>query len=226
MKAPVNAELLVHDGIDRWEDELYLSWSRKARIAWVIATVSVFVAILSVIAVILLTPLKSVEPIVITVDKNTGLANVSSTLGELSLSDDEAVTQALIYRYARDRETYAAYDHTARLNAVFLMSRGEAASDLRKLYGEDNPNSPINIYGKAGRVNVKIRSIVLAETDRAVLRLTKTARSQPNAPEASRNYVATVTFGFDRTGSMSLEERWNNPTGFFVTNYRLDEEAN
>lgn len=40
--------------------------------AWLIAIVSVLVAILSIIAVLLLTPLKTVEPYVIRVDNTTG----------------------------------------------------------------------------------------------------------------------------------------------------------
>lgn len=226
MNAPVDADLLIHDGIDRWEEELYLSCKRRARMAYLVAGVAGVISVLSVSAVMLLTPLKTVEPIVITVDKNTGLANVSSTLGELSLSDDEAVTQSLLFRYTRDRETYAAYDHKGRLEAVFEMSRGSAASDLKGLYKQENPNNPMNIYGSSGIVSVEIQSVVLTETDRATIRMKKTARKQPGAPENSRNYVATVTFAFDRTGAMSLKERWNNPTGFFVTNYRIDEEAN
>ena len=223
--SPLPDTTTIHDGHDRWEDEMYLSMRRRARIAYILAGVGALIGVMGVAAVMGLAPLKQVVPITMTVDKHTGLVNVESRLGDLTLDDDEYVTQALLFQYARDRETYDAHDQRERLTDVYGRTCGGAAEDLAALYDEDNPNSPMNIYGNYGRVDVRIRSVTLNNTNSATLRITKSARAQQGAPVSERNFVVTMGYEFDRTGNMTLEERWENPTGFCVANYRLDEEA-
>lgn len=223
--APIPDGPTIHDGHDRWEDEMFLSMRRRARLAYVVGGIGTLIGTMGVAAVMGLTPLKEVLPLAMTVDKHTGLVNVSSRIGGVSLDDDEYVTQALLFQYVRDRETYDPQDQRVRLNDIYGMTQARAAEDLAALYAEANPNSPMNIYGSRGRVEVRIRSVTLDGRDRATLRITKRAQSQAGAPFGERNYVVTMSYGFDRNGTMTLEERWENPTGFFVTNYRLDEEA-
>ncbi|MEP3332236.1 type IV secretion system protein [Sedimentitalea sp.] len=225
LHSPLPDTTTIHDGHDRWEDELYLSMKRRTRRANVIGVIGALIGVMGVGAVMGLTPLKQLVPVAMTVDKHTGLVNVSSRLSGISLDDDEYVTQALLFQYVRDRETYDAQDQRDRLNDIYGMTKDGAAEDLAGLYAEENPNSPMNIYGGYGRVEVRIRSVTLDGHNRATLRIAKRAQSQPGAPFAERNFVVTMSYGFDRTGTMTLEERWENPTGFFVTNYRLDEEA-
>ena len=223
--SPIPDTTTLHDGHDRWEDELYLSMQRRTRLAYVVGGIGALIGVMGVAAVMGLAPLKQVVPITMTVDKYTGLVNVASRLGNLTLDDDEYVTQALLFQYARDRETYDAHDQRDRLNLVYGLSCGGAAEDLATLYAEENPNSPMNIYGSYGNVDVRIRSVTLDNGNSATLRMTKSARAQQGAPVSERNFVVTMGYEFDRTGNMTLEERWENPTGFCVTNYRLDEEA-
>jgi len=205
---------------------MHLSLRRRAKWAVVVATVSLVVAACQGAALAALLPLKTIEPIVITVDKNTGLANVDTRLNGLSLSDDEAVTQSLIYRYVRDRETYDAGDLAERLETVFDLSQGEAQTDMRALYSEDNPNNPMSVYGSSGRVLVRIQSIVLQPGNRALLRIEKSSQTQAAVTPTSRNFVVSLSYDFDRTGTMTLQERWDNPTGFYIDDYRIDREAN
>lgn len=212
--------------MNAWEDEMHLSLKRRARLAGIAAFGCIGIALFQSMALYGLFPLKTIEPIVITVDKNTGLANVDTKLNGLSLSDDEAVTQSLIYRYVRDRETYDAGDLNERLEVVFDLSKGEAQTDMQALYSEDNPNNPISIYGRSGRVLVRIQSIVLQPGNRALLRLEKSVQAQAAVVPTVRNFVVSVSYGFDRTGTMSLQERWDNPTGFYIDDYRIDREAN
>lgn len=226
--------MVEHTGHEAWEDELYLSLRRSRNLAWIVASASMGLAALAVVAIVGLTPLKSIEPIIITVDKNTGLANVASKFGVLSLDDDEALTQSLIYRYVRDRETYDLQDVRERMEAVWKVSRGFAQNEIVELYSDDNINNPVKVYGNRAKIAVKIQSVVLTGEEKspdgktlgkAQVRLQKTLFHTKSGEKTSRNYVVTMTYGFDREGTMTLEERWFNPVGFFVSDYRIDQEA-
>ena len=223
--SPIPDGPTIHDGHDRWEDEMFLSMRRRARLAYVVGGIGALIGTMGVAAVMGLTPLKEVLPLAMTVDKHTGLVNVSSRIGGVSLDDDEYVTQALLFQYVRDRETYDPQDQRERLELIYRQSCDRAKTDIAALYNEDNRNSPMNIYGSRGRVEVRIRSVTLDDRNRSTLRITKRAQEQAGGPFTERNFVVTSSFKFDRTGEMPLEERWENPTGFCVTNYRLDEEA-
>lgn len=123
----------IHDGHDRWEDEMFLSMRRRTKIAYIVAGVGALIGVMGVAAVMGLAPLKQIVPITMTVDKHTGLVNVESRLGNLTLDDDEYVTQALLFQYARDRETYDAHDQREPLTDVYGRTCGGAAEDLAAL---------------------------------------------------------------------------------------------
>ncbi|EHP7178110.1 type IV secretion system protein [Campylobacter jejuni] len=57
--------------------------------AWLIAFISIFIAIISIIAVVLLTPLKTIEPYVIRVDNTTGMVDILTMLDEKEIKANE-----------------------------------------------------------------------------------------------------------------------------------------
>lgn len=57
--------------------------------AWLIAFVSIFIAIISIVAVVLLTPLKTIEPYVIRVDNTTGMVDILTMLDEKEISSKQ-----------------------------------------------------------------------------------------------------------------------------------------
>lgn len=211
---------------EAWENQNYLSLKRSARMGWLAAFAGLTCAGLMALALAAALPLKTIEPIVMTVDAGTGLVNVQSKLGNITLDDEDALTQSLLFRYVRDRETYDNIDLEDRINSVYEISRSKARNDLALLYSEENPNNPREIYGATGRITVKIQSVILQPGNRALIRLQKSTQRQSGEAPFTRNFVATIGFEFDREGTMTLAERWENPVGFFVNDYRIDEEAN
>ncbi|WP_282611322.1 virB8 family protein [Pelagibius sp. Alg239-R121] len=211
---------------DAWEAELYLSKDRKVRYAVIFGIIGYVIAIFEAVALMGLAPLKTVEPITIIVDKQTGEATVSSMVEGSRLNEEEALTQSLLFRYVRDRETYDSLDQQARIRAIDKITKGRASNDLHALYGNDNPMNPLTVNGQARRLTVSVKSVVLQPDNRALLRIEKSLYEAPGAIPVSKAFVITMRYGFDRKGTMSLEERWVNPMGFYVENYRIDEEAN
>ena len=165
----------------------------------------------------------SVEPVIITLDKVTGLAEVRARLLDMDLASDEAVTQSLIYRYVRDRETYDAADNAARIERVYETSTGQAADSLFALWGSEHARHPASLYGRDAQVTVAIRSISFIDPDTASLRIRKDVNR--GGATASRDYVVTLDFSYARGGERLIEAIWRNPLGFAVTSYRIDPET-
>ncbi len=87
--------------------------------AWLIAFVSIFIAIISIVAVVLLTPLKTIEPYVIRVDNTTGMVDILTMLDEKEISSNEALDKYFISQYVKAREGY----YYELLNQDYLLTQ-------------------------------------------------------------------------------------------------------
>jgi type IV secretion system protein VirB8 len=74
-----------------WEADVYQRALSRSKIWGVVAAVAITFAGLCVLAVMLLIPLKTVEPFVFVVDKASGLVDVVQPLNEGGISQNEAV---------------------------------------------------------------------------------------------------------------------------------------
>ena len=91
----------------------------------------------------MLVPLKSFEPYIVEVDKNTGYIEVKTGLTRpANLTEQQAVTQANIVRYIRSREGYDPYAIEQNFGIAALLSTGNAARELQDLYSAANPRTP------------------------------------------------------------------------------------
>jgi len=214
---------LKPDPGDIWEEELFASAKLSARRAWRMTACALGLAAFGIGHSLYALASHKIEPVVITVDNQTGLSEVRSRIGDVSLDDDEAITQSYLYRYVRDRETYDPADNAKRIEGVYAESAGQAADSLFAIWGEDNMEHPSNIYGDRGNVGVRIRSISFIDADTASLRIRKLIRD--GGAVAERDYVVTLDFTYARGGERVLEALWRNPLGFTVTSYRIDAES-
>ena len=206
-----------------WEEELFASAKLSARRAWRLTSCAFVLSVLGLGHSLYSVSTHKIEPVVITVDNQTGLSQVRSRIGDVTLDDDEAITQSYLYRYVRDRETYDLADNEKRIEGVYAESTGQAADSLFAIWGEDNKEHPGNIYGDRGKVTVRIRSISFIDADTASLRIRKHIRD--GAAVAERDYVVMLDFQYARGGERLLEALWQNPLGFTVTSYRIDAES-
>ena len=209
---------------DIWERDLYGLAGRSARRAWAVAAGCGLLALVALAHSLFTLSQHRIEPVVITVDRQTGQFELPSRLGTVTLDDDEAITQSYIFRYVRDRETYDPADNIPRIEAVYAESEAQAAESLFDIWG--NPKSdahPFNIYGDDGTITVQIRSISFIDRDTASIRLRKTIRDGGGA--LTRDYVVTLDFAYARARERALEAVWRNPLGFQVTRYRIDAET-
>jgi type IV secretory pathway component VirB8 len=59
-----------------WEDDTHRSIRRSRTLAWIVSGVSGLVAVLSLLALVLILPLRQFEPYVVEVDKSTGYLEI------------------------------------------------------------------------------------------------------------------------------------------------------
>ncbi|ENI1313282.1 type IV secretion system protein [Campylobacter jejuni] len=192
--------------------------------AWLIAFVSIFIAIISIVAVVLLTPLKTIEPYVIRVDNTTGMVDILTMLDEKEISSNEALDKYFISQYVKAREGY----YYELLNQDYLltqlMSSEKVANEYRAWYEGENARD--QILKNCNEVNVQILSIVLGNSNGVK---TSTIRAKIITKNLNTRGLSestkVITLSYDYILAKASEEnRILNPLGFKVTNYRIDEE--
>ena len=192
--------------------------------AWLIAFVSIFIAIISIVAVVLLTPLKTIEPYVIRVDNTTGMVDILTMLDEKEISSNEALDKYFISQYVKAREGY----YYELLNQDYLltqlMSSEKVANEYRAWYEGENARD--QILKNYNEVNVQILSIVLGNSNGVK---TSTIRAKIITKNLNTRGLSestkVITLSYDYILAKASEEnRILNPLGFKVTNYRIDEE--
>jgi type IV secretion system protein VirB8 len=206
-----------------WEAEIVRKAKRSRALAWMVSGVSALVALMSVTALVLLVPLKSFEPYIVTVDQNTGYIEVKTGLTRpASLTEQEAITQANVVRYIRAREGYDPYRIDENFGIAALLSTGAAARELQQVYSAANPNNPARRLGRDTRVLVDIKSVSFPNASTALVRFS--TRETTATDSVTRHYISVVRFRYTDTPATN-EWRFENPLGFQVYDYRRDQES-
>ncbi|WP_317992838.1 virB8 family protein [Bartonella gliris] len=206
-----------------FDQDRMLASRRITRVSLAIAGIAVTVALLSSLAVITLTPLKTVEPYVIRVDNSTGIVEVVEALKEGPQNVDEAITRYFTAQYVRAREGFEAEEVQHNFQTVSLLSSPEEQARFAGWYGARNPQSPQILYKNAS-VTVTIKSISFINQDVAQVRYYRTVRENDNNREFITHWVATLTFEYINA-PISVQNRLVNPLGFIVSEYRTDPEV-
>lgn len=207
-----------------WEYDRMRAAIQSKRVAWGVAGGACALAVASVAAIAMLTPLKTVQPYVIRVDRSSGETEIVTALkGPKPRTYEDSVNRYFISQYVRLREGWL--NDAARENAytVMLMSDPAEASRYLASVQSNNKNAPSNIYGDKGYVSIAIRTISFLSPTVAQIRYTKIITFGQNTPVA-QNWNAILTFKFT-TAPEHEKDRNLNPLGFQVVNYRSDPEA-
>lgn len=207
-----------------WEYDRMRAAIQSKRLAWGVASGACVLAVVSVGAVAMLTPLKTVQPYVIRVDKASGETQIITALkGPQPRTYEDAVNRYFISQYVRLREGWL--NDAARENAYTVMLMSDQAEGGRYLSSvqSSNRNAPSNIYRNKGFVSIAIRTISFLSPTVAQVRYTKIITFGQSSPVA-QNWNAIMTFKYT-TAPEHEKDRNLNPLGFQVVNYRSDPEA-
>lgn len=207
-----------------WADERVTAERRMRKLAWIVAGVASAIALLLALALTLLTPLKTVEPYVITVDRHTGAVEIATTLARGKLTENEAVIQSELANYVRTRETFDATDLQVNYRRVQLLSAPSVRSAYVAQMAAGNPASPLRALSPGDTVAVKIKSVSLIAAGAALVRFDAVRTLAGGRVAATTAYVSAVSYGFSGQ-ALRIEDRFDNPLGFQVTRYRRDAEG-
>ena len=206
-----------------WADERIDAERRMRRFAWTIAVIATAVATILAITVAMLVPLHTVQPYVVTVDRQSGAVELTSTIAGGKLTQNEAVIQAQLANYVRTRETFDATDLAPDYRRVQLLS----APDVRAAYvaamATSNPASPLRTLARGDTVAIRIKSVSLLAPGTALVRF-DADRSSGGRTISMTSYVSAISFGFSNA-PLRVAERFDNPLGFAVTRYRRDVDG-
>ena len=158
-------------------------------------------------------------PVIVPFDPTTGMALPNATVEAISLSERAAVIESQIYRYILDRETYNQLDNDLRVRRVLAQSSGAAEASMRAMWDSGRESYPPTRYGASAEMAVEIASITLIGENRAQVRL----RKRLTSPQGTQNgaFTATLMFDFAPQEARGLDEVWQNPFGFTVTQYAI-----
>jgi type IV secretion system protein VirB8 len=179
-----------------------------------------------------LTPLKTSEPFLLYVDKNTGFANIVETLHDAKKNYGEVVDRYFLANYVRLHEGYEWESIQSTVDQSMLFSGRKVGQELQDFM--KRPAAPYKVYGKDEKVTIKINSISFLDS-MAQVRYTKTILAANGGtynattgeitptPQAS-NWIATI--GYEYQNPPTAEQaRLVNPLGFVVQSYRTDPDS-
>lgn len=165
-----------------------------------------------------------IEPFVIEIDKKTGVATIVNQLSVNEYSSNTAVLKYLIIQYIRAREGYLYETFDSNFfDVVRVFSSPSIYYGYRSAYGKNNPNSPYNIFGKGGRIDVKWKSVIFPANNTAQVRIALQTTNAAGSTDQV-NKIILMSFEFNAENQMSEEDRLINPLGFNVKMYKIEDE--
>lgn len=207
-----------------WAADKIGALRRSTRIAWIIASAAVVVAVSEAIALIVLMPLKTVEPYTLMVDRTTGFVQALKPLDSELLTPDRALVQSMLVQYVIARESFDMATLPNAYQKVGLWSVERARSDYLALMRPSNLDGPLALYPRSTIVETRIKSVSELGEQSALVRFDTIRRDEGGQYQLARSWVAIVEYRFSGE-PMTAEDRFLNPLGFQVLDYRRDAEA-
>ena len=209
---------------ESWAVDTQADAARSRRIAWTVAGVAVGIAAFEALALAFLAPLKTVQPITLLVDRQTGFVQALDPLTPKRVTADAALTQSFLAQYVAAREGFDRATVAVDYRKVALWSADRARSGYLAQMPATNPASPFQRYPAGTVVTAAVKSVSRLEQGTALVRFDTQVTGRGAQASAPQSWISVVRFRFS-DAPMSLSDRLVNPLGFQVVGYRRDAEA-
>lgn len=207
-----------------WATDRIGALRKSCRIAWIVAATAAAVAVVEGFALIVLMPLKTVVPYTLLVDRTTGFVQALKPLDASQITPDRALVQSMLVQYVIARESFDAATLQANYQKIGLWSADQARNDYLNLMQASNPQGPLARYPGSAVLEARVKSVSPLGNDSALVRFETARRDAGGQYQPPQPWVAVVQYRFSGE-PMSAEDRFTNPLGFQVLEYRVDPEA-
>jgi len=196
--------------------------------AWRVAVGGWLCALAGAAAIVLLTPLKRVEPFVIRVDNTTGVVDVVPVY-EGTRALDATVTRYFLTHYVTVCERFNFSTAESDYQECGAFHSAERNQAWYAAWNRSNPNSPLNLHRDGSSVRAEVESVSFFErangaADLAQVRYLKAERQGAGAAERFTHWIATVQYAYGTPAKDPAVRRWN-PLGFKILEMRSEPEA-
>ena len=207
-----------------WASDRIEALQASRRLAWIVATAAVVAAVLEAVALATLMPLKTVVPYTLLVDRTTGFVQALKPLEPNQITPDRALVQSMLVQYVIARESFDIVTLQANYQKVGLWSAEAARDEYLDLMQPSNLDGPLIRYPRSAVVETRVKSVSRLDDQSALVRYETVRRDEGAPAAAAQHWVAIVRYRFSGE-PMSAEDRFLNPLGFQVVEYRRDPEA-
>jgi type IV secretion system protein VirB8 len=207
-----------------WADERTQSIYASRKVAWIVALVASAIAVMLAVAILFMLPLKTVVPHTLLVDKQTGFVQALDPTQPQRIAPQKALTQSFLVQYVEAREGFDIATVQGQFKKVALWSSGQNKASYVNMMQAGNPDSPLTLYPRSSVIDIKVRSVSQLSEGSAMVRFAAIRRDQGSAEQPAQNWVAMIKYRYSNA-PMTVEDRYVNPLGFEVIDYRKDAET-
>jgi type IV secretion system protein VirB8 len=173
---------------------------RVARIAWWVAAAGWLCAVASSARLLLLMPLKRVEPFVVRVDNSTGVVDVVPVYAG-SATPEQAITRYFLTHYVTVCERFNFATAESDYEECGAFHAAERNQEWFAAWAATNPLSPLNVHKDGSRVRAQVESVSFftrssGMSDLAQVRYLKAARQGGGAEEKFTHWIATIQYAY------------------------------
>ncbi len=211
-----------------WDVDRVAQQRRVVRLSFWVAGAGWFCAMAAIAALLLLMPLKRVDPFVVRVDNSTGIVDVVPVYaGQTTMP--EAVTRYFLTHYVTvcERFDYA----TAESDYEECGAFHNAARNQQwyAKWNRSNPASPLNLYKDGTMLRAEVGAVSFFErangvSDLAQVRYVKAIRPAGGSEEQLTHWIATIQYTYGQPATDPKVRRWN-PLGFKVLEFKTAPEV-
>ncbi len=213
---------------ESWDADRSAQFRRNARTAWRVAAAGWTCALASAVSLVVIMPLKRVEPFVVRVDNSTGIVDVVPVYAG-GATPEEAVTRYFLTHYLTvcERFNFATAESDYEECGAFHSAQRNQA--WYALWSATNPASPLNVHKDGSTVRVQVKSVSFFTrasglSDLAQVRYLKASRQAGGAEEKFTHWVATIQYAYADPPKDPKTRRWN-PLGFRIVDFRSEPEV-
>jgi type IV secretion system protein VirB8 len=213
---------------ESWDADRVRQLRRVARAAWWVAAAGWLCAVASSVALLLMMPLKRVEPFVVRVDNSTGVVDVVPVYTGSS-TPEQPITRYFLTHYVTVCERFNFATAESDYEECGAFHSAERNQAWFAAWAATNPLSPLNLHKDGSSVRAQVESVSFftrasGMSDLAQVRYLKAARQGGGAEEKFTHWISTIQYAYASPAADPRVRRWN-PLGFKILEFKSEPEV-